>query len=427
MTLFRMRRSSLKGTIAIPPSKSHTLRAVLFAAMARGRSEVRQYLHSPDAHAMIAAMRQLGASIEVLPDRLRIEGLGGKVQCAENVVDAGNSGLVLRFIGALAALAPTYTVITGDHSIRHHRPVKPLLQALTALGAFAVSSRLDGMAPIIVKGPIRSGHATLCGEDSQPVSALLIAAAFLEGATTLTVTGAGEKPWIDLTLSWLRRFGVEVSHVDYSSYTIQGCGGFPGFDMDIPGDLSSAAFPIAAALITGSELSLTHVDLNDCQGDKKIIDVLIAMGAKIEWNEKEKTLTVRKGARLCGMKIDVNDFIDAVPVLSAIACFAQGNTEIVNAAIARKKESDRLHSIAVELRKMGAQIEEREEGLLITPGPLKGASVESHRDHRIAMALSVAAMGAEGETTIAGTECVEKTYPHFARDFRNCGASIEEV
>ncbi|MBS0604172.1 MAG: 3-phosphoshikimate 1-carboxyvinyltransferase [Verrucomicrobia bacterium] len=427
MIQFRIRPSAVKGTVAIPPSKSHTLRAILFAAMASGNSEVRNFLHSPDATAMIDAMRAFGAKIEVTADYLRVRGLNNKLNPAENVVDSGNSGQVLRFVGALAALSPSYTVITGDHSIRHNRPVKPLLDALTQLGALAASSRLDGYAPIIIKGPMQSGKAQLPGEDSQPVSGMLIATSFLHGKTTIEVSNPGEKPWIDLTLHWLKKFGIEIAHQDYARYTVPGNARIEGFNMSIPGDFSSAAFPIASALVTNSELLLTNIDMSDCQGDKKLIEVLIRMGAKIEIDSTKKTLLVRKGSTLQGQQIDVNDFIDATPILSVIACFAEGKTEIINAGIARKKESDRLHAMATELKKMGASIEEKPDGLIISRSLLKGAHMDAWRDHRIAMSLSIAALGAAGDSLIDGAECISKTYPGFAHDFRALGAAIEVV
>jgi 3-phosphoshikimate 1-carboxyvinyltransferase len=425
MTKFRILPSQIQGVIAIPPSKSHTLRAILFAAMAKGDSEVHHFLHSPDSTAMIEAMRAFGSKIEIQADLLRIKGVAGKLQAADNVIDSGNSGQVLRFVGALSALCPAYTVITGDHSIRHNRPVKPLLDALSQLGALAVSSKLDGHAPIIVKGPMQCGRARLSGEDSQPVSGMLIACSFLQGQTVLEVDNPGEKPWIDLTLFWLKKLGVLVSHQDYTSYKIPGNAQIEGFKTVIPGDFSSAAFPIAAALVTGSELTLTGIDRSDCQGDKKIIEILQQMGARIVVDDTAKTLHVQKGGRLKGMRLDVNDVIDALPILSVIGCYAEGVTEICNAGIARKKESDRLHAMATELKKMGATIEERPEGLLISPSPLLGAELKSWRDHRIAMSLAVAALGAKGETVVDGAEAVAKTYPTFAHDFRGIGASIE--
>jgi 3-phosphoshikimate 1-carboxyvinyltransferase len=274
---------------------------------------------------------------------------------------------------------------------------------------------------------MQSGKAALDGRDSQPVSGMLIATSFLSGKTILEAHEPGEKPWIDLTLFWLKKFGIHVEHQDYARYTVPGNARIEGFKMTIPGDFSSAAFPIAAALVTNSSLTLTNVDREDCQGDKKIIDILQQMGAKIETDPKRKTLHLAKGSRLRGMKIDVNDFIDATPILSVIGCFAEGTTEIVNASIARKKESDRLHAMATELKKMGAAIEERPDGLLIHHSALKGASVESWHDHRIAMSLSIAALGAKGETAINNIECVSKTYPGFAHDFRSLGAAIEVI
>ncbi len=224
--------------------------------MANGNSIIRHFLHSPDTTAMIYAMRSFGAQLELAENEMRVRGLNGKLASAENVIDSGNSGQVLRFVGALAGLCPAYTIITGDHSIRHNRPVRPMLDALTQLGCLAVSSRLDGYAPIIIKGPMQPGHAKLSGEDSQPVSGMMIAASFLPGKTTLEVTNPGEKPWIDLTLFWLKKLGIEVMHENYAKYTIAGHARIDGFSLSIPGDFSSAAFPIAAALVTNSELTL---------------------------------------------------------------------------------------------------------------------------------------------------------------------------
>jgi len=425
MTKFHIHPSSIKGAVAIPPSKSHTLRAILFAAMAKGNSEIRNFLHSPDSTAMIEAMRAFGAKIDIAANHLLIRGLSGKLEAAENVIDSGNSGQVLRFVGALAALCPAYTVITGDHSIRHNRPVKPLLSALSQLGALADSARLDGYAPIIIKGKMQSGKAHLPGEDSQPVSGMLIACSFLQGKSTIEVSDPGEKPWIDLTLFWLKKFDIHVEHQNYTHYHIPGNAKIDGFNTVIPGDFSSAAFPIAAALVTGSELTLTNIDMNDCQGDKKLIEVLQKMGAKIDIDHTKKTLHIHKNSKLKGMRIDINDFIDAVPILSVIGCYAEGTTEIVNAGVARKKESDRIHAMATELKKMGANIHENPDGLKISHSPLSGAHLDSWRDHRIAMSLCIAALGATGHTKIEGAECVSKTYPGFAHDFRAIGADIE--
>lgn len=414
------------GNVCIPSSKSHTLRALVFALMADGKSTIHNYLPSPDTEAMLLAIEQLGARIIVrTSSRLEIEGVAGRLQPPSNVIDAGNSGIVLRFIGALAALLPTYTVVTGDLSIRTRRVASPLLEGLRGLGAFAESCRCDGYAPILIKGPIQGGTATLSGEDSQPVSSLLIACSFLSSPSKLYVRNPGEKPWIEMTLHWMQKLGLAVSHHNFSEYLISGKGKYPGFTVSIPGDISSAAFPIAAALITQSELFLQNIDLSDVQGDKKLIDIFMQMGAHIEINPKEQTLFVKKTNSLQGIEADLNDCIDALPVLSALACYANTPTKIKNASIARKKESDRIQAIASELRKMGASILEHQDGLTIFPASLTGATVHSHFDHRIAMALAIAGFGAQGATCVEETVCIQKTYPDFVKSLQQVGFSIK--
>jgi 3-phosphoshikimate 1-carboxyvinyltransferase len=426
MTSYRITPSKLKGSLSIPSSKSHTLRAILFALMGKGTSIIHSPLPSPDAAAMCAAICQLGAKLKAYPDRLEIEGVGGHLKTAEDVIQCGNSGQVLRFIGALAALSPGYTILTGDHSIRHNRPVLPLLRALEELSVFAVSARLDGHAPIIVRGPMAPGITHLSGEDSQPVSGLLIATAFAEGRSEVHVSNPGEKPWIDLTLHWFDKLGIAYENHHYERYVMPGRSSYEGFEVTIPGDFSSAAYPIAAALITDSELTLLNIDMEDIQGDKKLIEILQKMGAKIEIDPKQRSLTVKKGSVLKGQTIDINDFIDAITILSVIGCFAEGETRIINGSIARKKECDRIHAIATELKKMGGDIEEREDGLVIRNSSLKGTALKTHRDHRMVMSLSVAALGARGESLIEGAEAAKKTYPNFLKQFAELGAQMEE-
>lgn len=408
----------LCGKLRMPPSKSHTMRAILFGAMGHGRTTIHDYLHSPDTAAMVRAMQLLGVPVRVSPETIEIDGIGGELKPAEDVIDAGNSGLVLRLVGALAGLLPSYTILTGDHSIRHNRPVMPMLGAMEQLGAFAVSSRRDGRAPIVVRGPLHAGVATLSGEDSQPVSAMLIATSFLEGKSQLFVTDPGETPWIDLTLFWLRRLGARITHHHYSHYCIEGNLRYDGFEESLPGDFSSAAFPLVAALITGSELVLENLSMENPQGDEALVEQLIQMGARIEVDPKGRRLIVQRGGRIGGGRIDVGRFVDALPILAVVGCFAEEPVEIVNGSIARTKESDRISAIATELRKMGAAIEEREDGLLVVPQPLRGAQLASHHDHRIAMALAVAALGAKGESQLSGAGCVAKTYSNFFSDLK---------
>ncbi len=417
----RILPSKLQGTLKIPPSKSHSIRAVIFALMASGTSYIENALISPDVEAAIRAVELFGAVVKKNKGVLEITGVGGNLRAAGDVINAGNSGLILRFIAAIGALQRSYTIITGDDSIRHRRPMAPLLSGLQQLGAFAVSSTLDGYAPIVVRGPMEGNKARITGEDSQPVSALLIASSFRNGSTTLIVDNPGETPWIDMTLYWLRRFGADITHKDYSHYKISGGLSYSGFSTVIPGDLSSLSYPVAAALITGSVLTISSVDMSDIQGDKRFIDILISMGASIEI--EGTTLILKKGSFQGGV-IDVNGCIDMVTIIAVVACFAKQETVITGAGIARHKESDRLFAITQELRKMGAHIVETQDGLVIQPSILKGAVLDAHSDHRIALALSVAALGAQGESIIHGTSCIAKTYPYFQEAFSSIGGQI---
>ena len=423
---YRVSPSRLQGAITIPSSKSHTLRAILFASLARGQSTIRQYLPSPDTQAMIAACRLLGAEIEVTPQHLTILGTAGKPKTPENVIEAGNSGQVLRFVAAVAALTPGYTIVTGDASVRTNRPVQPLLDGLKLLGVFAVSAQGNGSAPIIIKGPLQGGQTQLDGDDSQPVSALLIASAFAPNPTTILVNNPGETPWIELTLDWFRRLNIEIQHQGYTHYTVMGQAAYPGFDYTVPGDFSSCAFPLVAALITDSALSLQNLDMQDVQGDKALIMTLQEMGARIIINADNRSVHIEPGATLIGQPIDVNRYIDALPILAVLACFARGETLITGAAIARKKESDRLAIITQMLQRMGAAIEELPDGLRIQPATLQGAKVSSFADHRIAMALTVAGLAAKGETVISDTSCVEKSYPNFVASMQQVGAILDD-
>lgn len=423
MKTYCIQRSSLKGVLSVPPSKSQTMRALLFAAMAQGVSTIREPLLSPDIEAMIKALRFLGAEIcRKDSATLFVQGVAGRPFSREGVIDCSNSGQVLRFVGALCSLTGVRTVLTGDSSLCTRRPVQPLLNALRELGAFANSTQGNGHAPIEIKGPLSSGECFLEGQDSQPVSALLMLAPFLEGTTQIFVEDPGELPWIDLTLSWLDRLGIPYENRGYTHYTVEGGQKFSGFDYTVPGDFSSAAFPLSAALVTDSQLRIENIDLQDSQGDKKILRILSDMGARIE--VFPNAIEVAKGSCLQGRDIDCNEIIDALPILAVIACFSKGTTRLFNAKIARKKECDRIFATARELKNLGACIIEHEDGLSIHQAPLVGARVETYRDHRMVMALTVAGMAAQGKTYVTGAEAADKSYPCFFEEMQRLGGEI---
>lgn len=366
---------------------------------------------------------QLGAvMLEESLSQISIRGIGGRPQLARDVIHSGNSGQVLRFVSAVAALSSGYTVITGDESVRLQRPIVPLMEGLRGLGGFCAAN--EDHPPLIVRGPLRPGVTSLDGADSQPVSALLIAGSLLQGTTEIHVRNSGELPWVGLTLSWLTYLGVEWENESYHRLRVHGRGGFSGFSYTVPADFSSLLYPVAAAIVTRSTVSLENVDCTDVQGDKLVLAWLQEMGAAIQIESGQRRVTVLAGSQLRGREIDVNPCIDAVPLLAVLACFAEGKTRLYNAAIARKKESDRLSAITLELRKMGAQIFETEDALEITPALLHGAVLESHCDHRIVMALSIAALAAHGPSQVQGAEWVRKSYPGFFGDLESLGVRM---
>jgi len=424
MKFYRVEASALSGHAGLPASKSQSIRAILFATMASGVSHIANYLPSPDIDAMINACRQLGAKIAQQDNQLTITGVNGSPKISGDIIDAGNSGQVLRFIACLVGLQDRSVIITGDQSLRHNRPIASLIEALSTLGIACEQLEGDAHVPLKLTGAFQGEVTTLSGEDSQPVSGLLMALGFKEGTTTIKVRHPGEKPWVELTLQWLDRFAIPYENKSFAEYKVTGKASIPAFTYHVPGDLSSLAYPLVAGLITQSEVVLNDVDMNEAQGDKAIIDALKTMGAKIDVNAKEKTLTVRPTQSLQGIAINVNDFIDSITIMAVVGCFAKGTTTITGAAIARRKESDRIVAMTMELRKMGANIEALTDGFVIQHSPLQGAVLESHKDHRVAMSLAIAAMAAQGETTIRDVHCVDKSFPRFAETMHALGGSI---
>jgi 3-phosphoshikimate 1-carboxyvinyltransferase len=414
---------NLRGTIKVPPNKSHSFRALIMAALAEGTSKIVSPMVSNDWMRGIEALEMFGAKIDPKAENVwQVTGTGGQLAVPDDVVDCGNSGIILRFFMALAACGEGYTVLTGDESLRHIRLCQPLIDALNGLGAWAVSTKGDGHAPVVVRGKLRGGRTEIDGMDSQPVSALLIASALTDAPTELVVRRPGEKPWVGLTLEWLRRCGVEFSHDNYQRYHLRGRSRWKAFDCRIPLDWSAALYPLAAALITPhSEIHLPGLDSNDVQGDKEVVNVLKTMGADIEVRDN---VLVARSSRLVGREIDCNDFIDQFLLLAVLGAYAEGQTVLTNAEMCRHKESDRITEICVALKAMGADVEERPDGLAVRRSRLHGAKIDSRGDHRLVMALAVAALGAGGSSLVGDVECIKKTFPNFVEQMQAVGCDL---
>jgi len=411
-------RSSLSGEIYVPPSKSYTHRAILITSLGPSGT-IKRPLLSADTRATVSACQAFGARISA-QEEIRIEGVSGQPETPENVIDVANSGTTLRFCSAVAALTQG-AVLTGDASIRS-RPNGPLLQALNQLGARAFSIRGNDCAPLVVQGKMQGGRTNLSGKvSSQFLSALLIASPLAEGDTRIVIEGElKSRPYAEITLDMLADAGVEVD-AGAGEFFIRGRQSFGLQSYTIPGDFSSSSYPLAAAAVTGSQLTVKGL-LPSLQGDQKILEILEMMNAEVSWDRSTGDVRI-KGGDLQGVEVDASLTPDLVPTIAVLGAVARGRTVIYNAEHVRHKETDRLHAMAEELAKMGADIKERPDGLEIVGGRLHGAEVKGYHDHRIVMALAVAGLVA-GNTRVDSAESVDVSYPGFFSAMKGLGAEI---
>ncbi len=423
MKLAVEKTSGLSGSIAIPSSKSHTIRALAFALLSSEKSVIHNPLESADTLSALFAAQALGLKVSKRGNKWECTGVGKDINSVDSI-DLGNSGTSLRIFSSIAALGPGTTRLDGDESLRS-RPMQPLLDALESLGGAAKSVKGNGCAPLKVGGPLRGEEVTVSGKTSQYLTSLLMVAPLLSDDTVITVTDLHEKPYVEMTLGWLDELNIAYSHKHLTTFSVSGGQSYPGFSKTIPADWSSAAFPLCAALVTGSSLTFSGLDPDDSQGDKRIISFLQQMGADIRWVDGSLAVTP---SSLKGVEMDLNDTPDLLPVMAVLGCFASGETRLINVAQARIKETDRISVMCSELRKLGAQIEEREDGLVVRKSSLVGTSVDGHLDHRAIMALGCAGLGASGITSIKNADALDVTFPLFVSKMNALGCSfrIEE-
>jgi 3-phosphoshikimate 1-carboxyvinyltransferase len=373
---------------------------------------------SEDAQSAVKGAKEMGAGVELGNDWI-IRGTSGAPGVNCQYIDVGNSGTTLRILTALCALADHPVSFDGDKSIRQ-RPMGPLLFALKNLGVTVLDSSGD-KCPFTVQGPIRGGLTTVNGVSSQFLTALLIACPLAPLDTEIFVENLNERPYVEITLDWLRRSEIRFEQRGLDWFRISGGQRYKAFERQIPADFSSATFPLCAAAITGSEILIRGLDFDDHQGDKAVFAYFEKMGVRLKHVPGGVRIT---GGKLKGMDVDMNDTPDALPAMAVAACFAEGTTRLLNVPQARLKECDRIAASAKELRKMGARIEELEDGLVIHHSRLTGCEVHGYEDHRMVMALSIAGLAAESTTTVDTAESAGVTYPNFVQDMKRMGAMI---
>lgn len=416
-------KSKLEGKASMPSSKSHTIRAIAVASLASGESVIRHPLNSQDAISAAICYRMLGASIDNSRDsEWIIKGNSGNIKIPDKIIDVGNSGTTLRLAIGSATLCKGQgeIIFTGDEQIQS-RPIAPLLDSLNDLGAKAVSIPGNGKVPAKISGTLKGGKTTIECVTSQYLSSLLMATPLAENDTDIEISLLNEPDYVQITLDWLDKQNIKYKNDEFKSVTIAGGQKYTPFDERIPADFSSATFFLCAATITGGEIVLDGLDFSDSQPDKAVAQYLIDMGAEIDTDGHE---TFIKGGKLQGIEIDMNRTPDALPAMAVTAAFAEGTTKLYNVAQARKKETDRISCMACELSKMGVEVEELPDGLIIKGGKVKAAKVNGHGDHRIVMALAMAGLACKGTTTITTAEAMNITFPNYVQIMNNLGAKM---
>ena len=413
-------QTQVRGSIAVPGSKSITNRALVLAALAQGESELHGALMAEDSHVLIRSLQTLGVAVQVADDVITVTGAGGPASVSEADLDLRLSGTSIRFLTASLALGHGRYRLDGNERMRE-RPIEPLLSALKQLGANAWSETGSGCPPVIVEAAGLPGGVAEVGGDvsSQYLSALLMAAPYAESQVVLEVAGELQsKPFVDMTLDLMAEFGVSVARAGYQSFTIEP-GSYSGITHRVEGDAMAAGYFWAAAAITGGSVRICNLGSRTRQGDARLASVLETMGCSVTWDADMMRLDGPRLGRLHGGEFDLNDMPDQAQTLAVVALFADGPVHISNVANLRVKETDRLSAMATELKRLGAKVHEGDDYLTVWPlaqPPQQSVELETYSDHRMAMALAVAGARLDN-VVIKDPACVGKTYPGFFNDF----------
>lgn len=427
MSLIINKTTYLAGEIIPPASKSQSIRAIILATLSAGESVLANILHSDDTQDAINVCRQLGAKIDASDHVLTIKGNGLPLEILTSEINSGNSGVTTHFLIPILGLrkkAEPIILTCGEQMQK--RPIKPLVDALNNLGLNIQYLNNINSLPIRISGKLSGGNTEVAGFTSQYLSALLFALPCAEKNSEIKVKNLQERSYVEMTLNYLKEQGIQFSYEsagELSIYKIQGGQKYKNIHKTIPSDFSSASYLIAAAALIPGEVTLKGLDMNEPQGDKRLISLLQKMGADIEVGPTH--LIIRGGKKLMGIKIDANDIPDLLPTLAVIATCASGKTEIYNVAHAKIKETDRIHSMAEGLTSMGAKLAVKDDGLTIFQSELKGTSVRGFGDHRTVMALSVAGLIADGTTIVDSCYAIKKTFPMFISMMKSIGANME--
>jgi 3-phosphoshikimate 1-carboxyvinyltransferase len=406
-------KRDINAVINVPGSKSYTQRALITSSLAGGKSVLRDALISEDTQHLITALSSLGANITQEHRDLTVEGTGGKLVTPSSALYLGNNGTGLRFLVGTVSLGHGTFVLDGTSRMRQ-RPIQPLVDALNNMGVNALCVEGSGCPPVQVEARgLPGGKARLnTALSSQYVSSLLLAAPYAEEDIEIGISSLIPSwPYVKLTLDVMMRFGVEVSLSEERIFHVKAGQAYQPKEYTIEGDLSSATYFMAAAAVAGGTIRMPNVKGDSLQGDLRLLEILETMGCGVS--------TSAEGLEVTGplsnhedLSFDLNDVPDMVPALAVVSAFRKGKTILNNILHLRVKESDRVAALTRELRKIGAQVEKKADGMIIQGIANSGAEIDCYNDHRIAMSLAIAGLAIEG-VSIKDPDCVKKSFPDF--------------
>ena len=409
--------SAIKGTLKAPASKSMTQRVIAAALLADGQSIIHNPSYCDDSLAAMSIAVGLGARVEPQVNELKIN---GSAVLKEPKLNCGESGLAIRMFSPIAALYSAEIKMVGANSLKK-RPMFMIEEALNQLGVKCTSS--GGFLPLTIEGPIVGGHCEIDGSvSSQLLTGLLMALPLAAGNSEIRVNNLKSKPYIDMTIQILKSFGISVENRDYSLFRIQGNQKYIPQSYTVEGDWSGGAFLLVAGAING-QLCVRGLRSDSMQSDKLIVNALEKAGAHIISGENQIEIT---RSELKAFEFDATESPDLFPPLVALASYCEGISTIKGVSRLIYKESDRAKALQEEFSKMGIKIEINDDLMFVIGGKPQGARVESHDDHRIAMAIAVASLGATGKVSIRDSQCIAKSYPGFFDDLRRVGAVVHE-
>ena len=404
---------NVNATVTIPGSKSYTNRALITSLLANGESVMKNALLSEDTRVMISCLGELGIPVSVIEEEntIRITGCEGKIPVDRASLFARNAGTVVRFMTAALTLGDGKYEIDGIERMRQ-RPIQQLIDALNQLGADVSSKEGTGCPPVLINASgLKGGTVKIPGNiSSQYISAILLTAPYANSDVRIVVIDdLASKNYVDMTLDVMSRFGVTVERDSYRGFSVKSGQVYKGCEYMVEPDASGASYFLAAAAITGGKVRVDGLGEGSLQGDARFVDILGKMGCSIkkssDWLEVE-------GGELSGIDIDMNDTPDVVQTLAPVAAFAKGNTRIRNVKNLRYKETDRITAVVNELKKVGVEAREFEDGIEIIPSPPHSADISTYNDHRMAMSFALFGLRTKG-IKIKNPECVEKTFPDY--------------